>query len=61
MMAIGRHVKVEAERKKAVSVPCILRLAQKVSQEPRATRERGQPERQVTLRALRRKVGGGQA
>src|SRR5437868_2437589 len=57
-MSVSGNVKVEAGRQEAVAVSEVLRLAQKVFQKPRVTRERGESERQVTLRAFAREVDG---
>src|SRR5438105_802874 len=52
-MAVSGNVQVEAGRQEAVAVPEVLRLAQKVFQKPRATREREREgrRRRAALRA----------
>src|SRR5437588_9612219 len=61
VMAVSGNVEVEAGRQKAVAVSEVLRLAQKVFQEARATRERVQLKRQITLRPFVREVDGDEA
>src|SRR5438067_13475449 len=57
-MSVSGNVQIKAGREKAVAVPQVLRIAQKVFQKPRATGERVESERQVTLRAFVREVDG---
>src|SRR5437764_863687 len=57
-MSVSGNVQIKAGREKAVAVPQILRIAQKVFQKPRATGERVESERQVALRAFAREVDG---
>src|SRR5437764_1957636 len=57
-MSVSGNVQIKAGRQKCVAVSKVLRLAKKVFQEPRATGERVESERQVALRAFAREVDG---